>query len=315
MVASKKDDWPLISIVTPCLNRVEFVEVAIRSVLDQDYPNLEHIVVDGGSTDGTLDVLRRYRHVRLISEPDDGVYDALNKGIKIAQGEIIGHLNTDDVYEPHVLSRVVSCFAEDPDADMVCGGATVFEEDAEGGRAVVAKYWGRRDIALSVRNITLGAPLLNARFVRKRFYDRVGLYDTRYRLAADHDFFLRAILTGANVVYMDRPVYRYRSHSGSLTFNTRGAQRMGMAREHLALAEHYLDGAGADEELRRYCRLWHTREAAVATLLALSRLRLREAGRYMWRGWQHDLSWPVGATVFFSTWLAEHVMTRARKLR
>ncbi len=260
---------PSISIITPCLNRVGFVGAAIESVLDQDYPKLEHVVVDGGSTDGTLDVLRRYEHVRLTSEPDEGVYDALNKGIHMARGEIIGHLNTDDLYEPHVLSEVARCFVENPDADMVCGGATVFEEDAEGGTTVVAKYLGRQDIALSVRNMTLGVPLPNARFVRKRFYHRVGVYDTRYRLAADRDFFLRAILAGARAVYLDRPVYRYRSHDGSLTIGASGSQRIVMAQEYLVLTEQFLSGEEADRDLRRCCRLWHSREAALATVWEL----------------------------------------------
>lgn len=118
--------WPalsLISILTPCLNRVKFVEEAIWSVLDQDYANLEHIVVDGGSTEGTLNMIRHYRHLRLISEPDEGAYDALSKGIQITQSESIGHLDTDDRYELYVLSGMARCFAEGPGADMVCGGA------------------------------------------------------------------------------------------------------------------------------------------------------------------------------------------------
>ena len=303
-VAGESLALPMISIITPCLNRVGFVEAAIESVLDQDYPKLEHIVVDGGSTDGTLDVLRRYEHVRLISEPDEGVYDALNKGIAMARGEIIGHLNTDDLYEPHVLSEVARCFVENPDADMVCGGATVFEEDAEGGTAVVAKYSERRDIALSVRNMTLGVPLSNARFVRKRFYDRVGVYDTRYRLAADRDFFLRAILAGASAVYLDRPVYRYCSHVGSLTIGTRGHQRLDMVQEYLTLAEQYLNGAETDKDLRRYCRRWHGRETAFAALVELSRLRVGSAGRYIRRGWRHDLGWPLHLFTVLFTWLA-----------
>lgn len=298
------ESLPLISIITPCLNRVNFVGAAIESVLDQGYPNLEHIVVDGGSTDGTLDLLRRYQHVRLISEPDEGVYDALNKGIDMARGEIIGHLNSDDLYEPHVLSDVARCFVANPDADMVCGGATVFEEDAEGGTAVVATYMERKDIALSVRNMTLGVPLPNTRFVRKRFYDRVGIYDIRYRLAADRDFFLRAILAGGHAVYLDRPVYRYRSHFGSLTIGTRGTHRLDMVQEYLALAEQYLNGAETDKDLRRYCRRWHGRETAFAALVELSRLRVGNMGRYIWRGWRHDLGWPLHLFTVLFTWLA-----------
>ena len=112
---------PMISIITLCLNRVEFVEAVIESILDQDYPNLEHVVVDGGSTDGTVDILKKYPHLRVVSEPDEGMYDALNKGLRLASGEIIGHLNADDFYEAGVFGKVARCFAEDAEIDMVYG--------------------------------------------------------------------------------------------------------------------------------------------------------------------------------------------------
>src|SRR4030066_1952836 len=98
--------WPKVSIITPSYNRAGMIETAIQSVLSQNFPEVEHIIIDGGSTDGTLDVLKKYPHLRVVSEPDQGMYDALNKGLNLATGEIIGFLNTDDYYAPSVFDKI-----------------------------------------------------------------------------------------------------------------------------------------------------------------------------------------------------------------
>ena len=101
------NDYHLISIITPCLNRANFIEEAIESVLDQISPNVEHIIMDVGSTDGTLELLNNYPHLRIISQPDRGMCEAFNKVIQIASGEVIGFLNTDDFNEPNVFASIV----------------------------------------------------------------------------------------------------------------------------------------------------------------------------------------------------------------
>src|SRR3954469_24178325 len=115
-----------ITIVTPTLNRADHLPMAIESVLQQGYDDVEHIVVDGMSTDGTVEVLARYPHLRVIREPDTGLWDALNKGIRAATGEVIGHLNSDDCYTPGAIDAVRAAFA--PDVEIVCGGAEILEE-------------------------------------------------------------------------------------------------------------------------------------------------------------------------------------------
>jgi Glycosyltransferases involved in cell wall biogenesis len=105
-------DLPIVSIVTPSLDQGRFIEETIKSVLEQDYPRLEHIVVDGGSTDETLDVLRRYPHLTWISEPDAGQADAVNKGFGMARGDVFGWLNADDLYLPGAVSVAVQALRE-----------------------------------------------------------------------------------------------------------------------------------------------------------------------------------------------------------
>ena len=111
---------PLVSIVTPSLNQGRFIEDTIRSVLGQDYPRIEYLVVDGGSTDETLDVLARHdRALRWLSRPERGQAAAVNKGLRMATGEILGWLNSDDVYEPSAVSTAVAYLREHPEAALV----------------------------------------------------------------------------------------------------------------------------------------------------------------------------------------------------
>src|SRR5215467_1765166 len=127
---TRTQEMPKISIVTPSFNHDGFIEEALLSVKKQNYPNLEHIVVDGGSTDGTLEILQRYGsqpgwgHLRWTSEPDHGQSDALNKGFRLAQGDIVGWLNSDDRYRVGCLQKIVQAFSTHSQADVIYGDYT-----------------------------------------------------------------------------------------------------------------------------------------------------------------------------------------------
>ncbi len=117
-------ELPLVSIVTPSLNQGRFIQETILSVKDQTYPNIEHIIVDGGSTDGTLDIIKKYEgtyKMRWVSEPDSGQSDAINKGWRMAKGEILAYLNSDDTYMPWAVETAVELFSEHPDVAIIVG--------------------------------------------------------------------------------------------------------------------------------------------------------------------------------------------------
>ena len=282
---------PFISIITPSLNRVAYIAEAVESVLSQNYPGFEHIIVDGGSTDGTLALLRSHPHLRVISEPDQGIYHALNKGIRMAQGQIIGHLNSDDFYEDDVFCYVAEQFGKDPGLEAIRGGAVVFEEKSDGSRTIAAIYADDSHHGSYFRSMVLGVPLINTCFFRKKVYDKVGLYDTLLTIAADKDFLVRTAMAGVRCPRTKRVFYHYRQHPGSLTMSRHSVPWFKICDEQLEIAERYLRDDRTFPEAERIFRLWHSREASEGILHALREMRLPEVMQYGLRGWRYDKWW------------------------
>jgi glycosyltransferase involved in cell wall biosynthesis len=286
---------PLLSIVTPCLNRASLVGQAIESVQRQDYPRVEHIVMDGGSTDGTLDVLRRYPHLDVTSERDRGLYDALNKAIRRARGEIVGHINSDDLYEPHVFGAVMQAFADHPEADAVGGGAVTFEGTASG--VSVRQTYAPITARDFLRRATRGVILTNAWFYRRRVYERIGHFSLDYALASDRDFLLRFWQAGCRFVTLDQPVYRYRYHGGSLTIGDhRAPGTVKLLDEYLRLAGRLYREA-ADERLRTAARSWLRATALEKVILLARNGRVAEARAAGARQLSEDPVWLLYAAV------------------
>ena len=202
---------PLVSIVTPTLNQGRFIEQTIRSIRDQAYDNFEHIVVDGGSTDETLDILRRYEGtypMRWVSEPDEGMYDAINKGMRQAKGDILAYLNSDDLYFPWTLEVVVEAFARGPGADFVFGDALgVYEQTgAQEPRFQPAVRYG---------SLVRGGYLIQpAVFWRREVQQSTGDFATQFKLAGDLDWWLRAG-PGRRFVRVDEMVAVERDHASA----------------------------------------------------------------------------------------------------
>ncbi|MCK4790684.1 MAG: glycosyltransferase [Desulfobacteraceae bacterium] len=284
---------PLISIITPSLNSADFIAEALESVLSQDYPNFEHIVVDGGSEDGTLGILRNHPHLKVIAEPDKNLYDALNKGIFACGGEIIGHLNSDDCYEKGIFEAVARTFLAAPDLDVVSGGAAVFETTATGARRTVLEYARPNCLELSFEYIMFEVPIINARFFRRQVFEKIGMFDDRYRIAADREFLLRMVLRRYKTTSLDRVVYYYRQHPKSLTIHSGYDFESKKKRilEHLSIAESYLKSStptGAEHYFRR----WHTHESLRILALQLREWEIKGMITAARRGWLYDSLWP-----------------------
>ena len=182
-----------ISIITATYNSGKTVRETIESVLAQKDINLEHVIIDGASTDNTLEIVNEYkdRISKIVSEKDGGIYEAMNKGIGLASGDIVGILNSDDVYHSDlVLSHVVHTFEAHPECDCVYGDISYFP--LEGGDKVTRVWKAGVYKEKNMRNGWM--PPHPGLFVRKRVYDECGTFRTEFRVAADYEFILRLLM-------------------------------------------------------------------------------------------------------------------------
>lgn len=183
---------PLVSIITPSFNQAAFIKQTIESVLMQDYPHIEHIVVDGGSTDGTLAILQQYSHLgerfRFVSEPDRGQSHAINKGLKMARGEIIGWLNSDDTYFPGAVRKAVGALLAHPDWGVVYGKGLHIDENNNILYPYIWMEFDRRKL------FHLNLICQPAAFLRKSAFEAVGGVDEEHDWCMDYDLWNRISL-------------------------------------------------------------------------------------------------------------------------
>ncbi len=194
-----------ISVITTVLNARETLPDALESLWSQDYPDIEHIVIDGGSTDGTLALIESHRHRidYISSEPDEGLYDAFNKGIRAATGDIVGFLHADDLFaSPTVLSELVECMTQG-DATLVYGDLR-YVDRIQPDRVI--RHWHSGHF--SKRQLAWGwMPPHPTLFVNRALFMKVGLFDTQFRIAGDYDHILRLFTHDeAKTAYLNRVV-------------------------------------------------------------------------------------------------------------
>ncbi len=279
-----------ISVITPCLNGALHIVEAVDSVLKQGCSDAEHIVADGGSTDGTLEALRRHPHLKILSAPDRGMYDAINKALAIAQGEVIGILNCDDCYADGAFSGVSEAF-RDGSVMALAGEAVTFRNDQDGGRIQQVGMAPRRHDL--VARAILGDPSINAWFFRASVFKNIGGFDPTYRVAGDREFMLRFALSGLHYREIHRLICRYRIHAGSMTFGGSEEISSTVQREHDRMTRHYLSLSALPKHARVLLRRARTRDTIRAAMRSVHKRDLRGLMVHAMVGTRHDLLWPA----------------------
>lgn len=206
---------PLVSIVTPVLNGAKYLEICIGSVLEQTYPHIEHIFIDGGSKDGTLELLSQYRakypdRIKVISELDAGVGEAVSNGMRMAKGDILGWLDSDDLYEPDAVLSIVQFFRSNKDAYFVFGESDVIDEAGNVIQKRLIKDFDLRE-AINDRHYIVFC----AAFYRREVTEKVGFFNT---LGNDLDFWIRAGKE-FQLHRIDKLLSHWRRHQGGITMS------------------------------------------------------------------------------------------------
>ncbi|MCC7119849.1 MAG: glycosyltransferase [Anaerolineales bacterium] len=286
---------PMISIITPSYNGAKYIKTALDSVAAQKYPRLEHIIVDGLSSDRTREIVSAYPEATFISSPDQGMYDALNKGLEAASGEIIGFLNTDDAYADDIFLSIAERFHDDA-VSAVAGFAHVFLNGENGVEQIIDTYSPADKTLLECS--TIGSNYFNAWFFRASVFKEIGRFNSEYRIAGDREFMFRFAIHRLRYVVFDRLVYRYRQHADSLTFNssTTDQKRELSAQEHLKLTDAYLNDTRLPRSTKRLLAQLRTNETVDLVLRMLWNFDLSKCLFYFKEGLRYDLAWPL---VFF----------------
>ncbi|WP_295101568.1 glycosyltransferase family 2 protein [uncultured Candidatus Kuenenia sp.] len=187
-------EYPKITVVTPSYNQAQFLERTILSVLNQNYPNLEYIIIDGGSTDGSVEIIKKYetKLAYWVSEPDRGQSHAINKGWQMSTGQIMAYLNSDDTYRAGALFYIAKYFAEHPEVDMVYGDVYVIDEN---DNLVQPFICGEFNLKRYIKDCNYYIPQ-QAVFFRRQIFEKVGLLDENLHFKMDRDYFIRIGING-----------------------------------------------------------------------------------------------------------------------
>lgn len=212
----------MISIITPVYNGERFIEFCLQNVIAQNCSDIEHIIVDGGSTDKTVEIIKQYAekypHISWISEKDKGQSDAMNKGINMAKGEVLSFLNVDDYYEPNVLNRVLEIFQNLPNPSFLVGNCNLWNDEEELIAINKPKKMHFYDLLLGW-DVNPFPANPSAYFYHKSIHEKIGLYDVEDHDAMDLHFLLQTVQV-ATVKYIDETWGNFRVIEGTKTYNS-----------------------------------------------------------------------------------------------
>ncbi len=290
---------PKISVIVFVLNAVETIEKALQSVTSSDQPPVELLVLDGGSTDGTVDIIRQFDSKIAFwrSHPDGNASNAVNEGVRRAMGDVICLLPADDWIEPAVLHAVRDAFAADPDLDVLSCGTRIVSIGADGGLRVDAEFLTPSILEFRMGNI-LRHPLTAGRFIRRRVYLEIGDYDAAFGSSNDLDFLIRVMNRRPRTQVLPHLVYTYRRHAGSQTTSGNPKMVMAMMRNNIHIAEHHLGSEELAQEFRPALRGLHGRASTRLIWMLAGEMRMREALQVLTRGLIVNPLLPLKAVVW-----------------
>ncbi|WP_337286883.1 glycosyltransferase family 2 protein [Candidatus Methylomirabilis sp.] len=208
-------DLPIVTLVTPSYNQAQFLEETILSVLNQDYPNLEYIIIDGGSADGSVDIIRKYesRLAYWVSEPDLGQSHAVNKGFLWAEGDILAWVNSDDLLCPGAVRAAADFLGSHPDVSVVYGGANIIDE---GGQVMLPMEQEDFDLARCLVRLVTPIPNPSA-FFRRETSQKIGLLDEKLHYYMDFEYWIRVAMAGLQISRIPETLAQIRVHHDAKT--------------------------------------------------------------------------------------------------
>ncbi len=263
-----------ISVVTPSFNSIHTIRATIESVAQQDYPHVEHLVMDGGSTDGTLEILKAYPRLLWVSEKDEGHYHAMDKGTRQASGDVVAILNADDCYRPGVLREVAAAFEAHPDWDALFGNIVFV--DGEG-----REIFRREEAKFDPQIVRFGHYMVNhqALFLKRAVYLRLGGYRYReFKNCCDYEYVMRLIRAGCRIGHIPVYIVNYRYHDHGQSADLR--VRANMARESAIIRKEYgMPGGVVGKALQTYARF----KRQLEKLFILGKCDLIPGGRHLKR--------------------------------
>lgn len=197
-----------ITVITSVWNRVDVIEQAIQSVLSQDFKNIEYVIIDANSTDGTSDIINKYKSKIdiIITEPDEGIYFGLNKGLEVATGDVIGFLHSDDFFsDSHVISKIADHFSDGIDGVY----SDLLYVDAVNNDKIIRKWRSRKYKNSLIK--TGWMPAHPTLYFNKEIYEKHGKFDTSFKISADYEFLLRVLSTKVRMNYIPEFLYKMRT--------------------------------------------------------------------------------------------------------